>query len=88
MIAVHHFWIGILMLISAFYGVFHGWSIYLIWVVVIFGGWLIIDEICQHVKQQSDPEYRSPVNRLYTKTLWKIPLIRAINIWFDKLFGG
>lgn len=50
----------------------------------IFGLILVIDEISQIVWFG---QHGGLIHWLYIKTLYKIPIIRNINKWFDNFFG-
>ena len=55
-------------------------------VIFIIGTIIVFDDFFQHYMQASDPEYHSPLHRLYVrmpKPKWMIKL----NVWIDKIFG-
>lgn len=86
-VGVHHFWIGIFLLCVGFVALLNLHAA--VWTICTgLGIWLCVDDTIQHRRQIKHPEYRSPVNRLYGATLYKIKWIRDLNKFFDKLFGA
>jgi len=73
---IHHGYIGILLLIIA--------AVFKINWLLIISVVLIIDELIQMITKN---QYGGFIHWLYVNTLYKIPLIKKINIWFDKLLG-
>ncbi len=84
----HHFYVGMILLLSGFLLVV--FTELFVWIgiaLVIIGNLICIDDLLQHFIQKFNPEYRSPLNRFYGKTLWKIPAVRRVNEWVDRLLG-
>jgi hypothetical protein len=88
-VGFHHFYIGILFLLTGFIILITGSKTERrrkIALAIMFLGLVIAtDDTIQHYKQYIDPTYRSPLHILYGATLYKIPLIRSLNTWFDNL---
>jgi hypothetical protein len=93
--AMHHGYLGALLVVAGFAGLTvwsaaHRWRRRIAWVLAICGMILIVDDAVQHAIQRwADwPDFRSPLNRLYGATLWKIPAIAEVNRWLDRLLGA
>lgn len=54
--------------------------------LLVVGFWLTLDDAYQHLRQESDPDYRSPLHRWYVAYLWPLPPIQALNRWLDRVF--
>ena len=80
----HHFYIGIVILLIWFYMLTYKENN--IVSLLILSSIIIIDDILQHIRQLKQPKYRSPLNRLYGKYLYKISIIKKLNIIFDRIF--
>jgi len=81
----HHYYMGLILCLLGFP---------LIWYIPIFAGLLIllgliciIDDAYQHIRQQWQPEYLSPLHTFYGKYLWKLEWVQRLNKWFDNLLG-
>jgi len=72
----HHGYIGI---VGLFFGI-----LYLQYWLIFLSIVLIIDEIIQIL---TDNQYGGILHIIYIKTIYKISLIKKINLWLDKLFG-
>jgi len=82
----HHFYLGVMLIILAFLLVWINWFLAII--LFFVGIVLIVDDFYQHVRQQVDPDYQSPLHRWYVKYLWeKYAWIRRLNEWIDELFS-
>lgn len=85
---IHHFYIGVIMIVVAFFGVTFEWmNIWLAAALLVAGLIIIVDDFYQHWRQRryNDPYYRSPLNRLYVATLWRVPPIRWANTILDRI---
>ena len=82
----HHFYLGLMLVIIAFVMI---WIYWYFAVLLFFAGTvLLLDDFYQHVRQQIDPDYCSPLHRWYAKYLWqKYAWIRKLNEWIDELFS-
>jgi len=58
------------------------------WVLYGIGAVLLVDDAYQHLRQEHDPTYYSPIHRLYVELLWQFEFIRKLNRFFDRLFGA
>jgi hypothetical protein len=84
----HHGFLGIAMMLSGFLGIlFTALPLWLCWTVIGIGLVVFLDDVVQHSIQRSRPEYRSWLNRLYGRTLYRIPAVRMVNEWVDGLLG-
>ena len=83
---IHHFYLGIVILLLGFYGLFY-WNPNILLIVIIIGLIIIADDIYQHYRQLYDINYHSPLHKLYVNTFGKLKIIRIINQFFDKIFG-
>jgi len=83
----HHLYAGILVLLVGFLLL---WSHKIIAVILMAAGMLVmLDDIHQHIIQVFlEPEYRSPLHRLYGKYLWNIPAVKWLNRFVDRLLGA
>lgn len=88
----HHFYLGIILLIIAFLLLFTKVNDALVIVTAIAATILCVDDFFQHWKQYRtstpDPNYKSPLHRLYIYFLYNVSIIRKLNDFFDKLFGA
>jgi hypothetical protein len=85
---IHHGYLGLLLTLAGFcLIVFTGVPLWLCWTVIVIGLAVFLDDAVQHSRQRARPEYRSWLNRLYGRTLWRIPAVRRVNEWVDKLLG-
>ena len=75
----HHGYYG-LILIGLSY-LFSSWLLYGI------GAVLLIDDTYQHIRQEYDEDYYSPIHRIYIELLWRFEFIRELNRKLDKLMG-
>ena len=74
----HHGYYGLVLLGLAY--IFSSWWLYGI------GALLLIDDAYQHLRQEHDPDYHSPIHQLYVELLWRFEFIRKLNRFFDRLF--
>jgi len=81
---IHHFYWGIILLVIGFILIFYAPVFGII--LSILGLILVIDDEYQHYRQRRQPEYRSPIHRLYGSTLYKLKFIQRLNAWADDLF--
>ena len=82
----HHGYIGLALLLTGFImTVFTQVNQGVNDVITSLGLVIFFDDYYQHRRQRVEPDYRSPLNQIYGKTLWKVPIIRKINTFFDKL---
>ena len=82
----HHFYLGIALAVVGF--ILMGASWYYVGLFTILTGLLvIIDDVWQHFKQRVDPDYHSPLHRLYEAIYSKFAFIRWLNKIADKLLG-
>ena len=51
------------------------------------GALLFLDDLYQHYMQVSTPNYHSPIHRLYGDYLYRIPVVKKLNMMLDKLLG-
>ncbi len=82
----HHFYLGIALAVVGFTLMGAGWY----WVglfTILTGLLVIVDGAWQHFKQRSDPEYRSPLHKLYGVIYSKFAFIRWLNKIADKALG-
>jgi hypothetical protein len=97
----HHFYLGIITIVIGQIFVLIGFSMlisdkYEIWACNVFAitGYILcvvglveeIDDWRQHKIQKTNPDYRSPLHRLYAKTLWRIKWVQSINAFMDRIF--
>ena len=84
---VQHFYIGMLLLLVAF--------VLLVFVerktegdlLFMIGLIVVTDDYYQHRRQLDEPTYRSPLNRLFAATLWRLGFVRWLTSIADKVFG-
>jgi len=81
----HHFYLGLILCAIGFP---------LIWMTPVLAGCLIlmgliciIDDAYQHIRQQWEPEYLSPLHQFYSKYLWPMKWVQKLNKLADKLMG-
>ncbi len=83
----HHFYLGIFLLIAGFVLMgLYGWY----WTggfIALCGVGAVVDDLMQHFKQRKNPEYHSPLHRLYGKIYSKFAFIRWLNKIADKILG-
>lgn len=77
---IHHAYIGILLMLAGFYGIFH-WSLWIDILLISLGFWVFADDVYQHIRQRSDIAYQSPLHRWYGETIRKNKFI----VWLEKL---
>ena len=82
---VHHFYLGILMMLAGFILTWYHW----VWSLIIFflGGIICLDDYIQHSIQRTVPDYKSPLHQIFAFALWRFKIVRMITAFFDKLFG-
>jgi hypothetical protein len=84
----HHAYLGAALMLGGFLAVvFTGWPLWVCLEIVFVGVVIFADDLYQHARQRKDPAYRSPLNRLYAVTLWRIPLIQKLNRLVDRILG-
>jgi len=85
---IHHGYIGLLLMLTGFIlTVFTKVPLWICIGIAVIGFTILADDFRQHAIQRSRPEYRSPLNRWYGRTLYRIKLVRVVNEWVDKLLG-
>jgi hypothetical protein len=85
---VHHGYLGLALMLAGFLGiVFSAVPLWICWTVNILGFLIYFDDARQHSIQRTRPEYRSPLNRFYGRTLYRIPFFCWINDAWDKILG-
>jgi len=57
------------------------------WLYVI-GALTALDDLYQHRRQVKEPEYHSPIHKMYGKYIYKLSIIQKLNSIADDLFGG
>ena len=86
-IGFHHFYLGWILILIGFLILMYGPKTKRNRNIALFfltAGFLIMgDDILQHIIQYTDPNYRSPLHKLYGATLYKIGFIQKLNEWFD-----
>jgi len=75
----HHGYYGLVCIGLAYY--FSSWPLYGV------GAVLFLDDLYQHYMQVDEPNYHSPIHQIYGKYLYKIPVVRKLNILLDDIFG-
>lgn len=83
----HHFYIGWVMLLVAFYFLVFREMAMTSYIIGSIGMLLCIDDYLQHDKQLEDPDYRSPLHRLYGFFYARSEILRWLNGIVDELFG-
>ena len=81
---VHHMYLGLFIELVGFFFI---WIT--LWVAIpllVAGQWLIWDDTYQHVRKRWEPEYRSPVHRLFGR-VYKFWIIKKITGFFDGILG-
>lgn len=80
--AWHHGYLGILIIAL---GLWLHWP----WWVIAKGATLLLDDLLQHTVQiiTKNPNWQSPLKRLYGWVYARVPLVRRVNAWLDSLFG-
>ena len=53
---MHHFYTGIVLIIIGFIGLFEMWPLWIVYTLIFFGFWNIIDDIIQHLCQRVQKE--------------------------------
>jgi len=82
----HHGYIGLALLLTGFImTVFTQVNQGVNDVITSLGLVIFFDDYYQHRRQRVEPDYRSLLNQIYGRTLYKVPIIRKINTFFDKL---
>jgi branched-subunit amino acid ABC-type transport system permease component len=84
---IHHGWVGLALMLVAFQLTLNMVSWKITTPLAALGLTIFIDDFVQHIIQQRHPAYRSPINRLYGATLWRLAWVRWINERVDELFG-
>lgn len=84
---VHHGWVGLAIMLVALQLTLNGvvWSVTAF--IAAFGLTIFLDDLVQHSIQQRNPAYRSPINRLYGATLWRLAWVRWVNDVVDRICG-
>lgn len=100
-VGVHHYYLGIFSVVVGLTEAIVGFALLMfaqvpVWVpnvivsigigTILIGLIEMVDDYIQHERQIEDPDYRSPLNRLYTRTIWRIGFVKKFNIWFDNFF--
>jgi len=81
---VHHFYLGLFLDLIGF--LFIWVTLWVAITLLIIAQWLVIDDTWQHIRKRSNPEYESPVHRLF-KLIYKWNWVQKTTEWFDKLLG-
>ena len=85
---IHHFYIGLIIWVIGFFLIFKDVPSWIVITCCLVGAGLMVDDTFQHMLQRINPEYRSPIHKLYGFLIYsKSKLIRNLNIWFDGLLG-
>jgi 4-hydroxybenzoate polyprenyltransferase len=82
----HHFYTGIILAIAGFVLMGNGWYWTGLFVIAV-GIIVILDDVWQHFRQKNNPEYHSPLHRLYVYIWKKSAFIRWLNRIADKILG-
>lgn len=81
---VHHSYLGLFLSLIGF------WCIWVsLWIAIPLmgiGQWLFYDDVYQHIRKQKEPDYHSPVHRLFG-LIYKWSWVRKVTKFFDWLFG-
>ena len=85
-LGIHHLYLGLIFVLIAFLILATGHNIIAV-ILFIFGLIAVIDDFYQHLRQNYDPKYHSPLHRLYGHIYSRSKIIRKLNKWTDKLFG-
>jgi hypothetical protein len=85
MTGVHHAYLGLFLMLLGFLCI---WVFYPLSILAIIGIFVFIDDFYQHLRQRKQPDYASPLHRLFVERLWKYAWVRTITSWFDKIFGA
>ena len=84
----HHFYIGMFLILVSFILRIKRWGQRVVVIVLFLLGYIIsVDDFYQHIRQQIEPEYHSPLHRLYGEVYSRSKLIRKLNKAADKVFG-
>lgn len=85
MAGVHHAYLGLFLALIGFVLV---WVLpMLAFVLTVCGLAVFADDFYQHFLQRKEPEYQSPLHRIYCKYLWPIKWVQKLTMFFDRLFG-
>lgn len=85
---VHHGYLGLALMLAALLMILYtSISIWVCVIMTVLGMWFFIDDFIQHVRQRKNPDYRSVLNLLYGMTLYRIPFVKKLNVFIDKIFG-
>jgi len=84
MAGVHHAYLGLFLMLIGFLAI---WVFYPSAILIIIGIFVFLDDAYQHLRQRSNPEYASPLHRLFVAHFWKYIWVQAITRWFDNIFG-
>ena len=85
---VHHFYYGMLLILVAFILAMLRKRRKIVTIILFVLGFIITaDDGYQHLRNELEPEYRSPIHNLYGVIYRKSSLIRKANRWLDKVFG-
>ena len=85
---VHHFYIGLILGLIGFLLIFTPCPAWIVWTLIGLGLILMLDDAYQHLRQRKEPEYHSPIHRLYGWFYSRIGFLRKLNRIIDKLFGA
>lgn len=82
--APHHFYWGLILLVWAFWDIFRTppWVDIWIWLRVGVGLWLLLDDVVQHTRQKTDPDYHTLWHNAYWGFLtWVRARLRPYPAW-------
>ena len=83
----HHFYLGIPILIIGFILIWKG-TLVLYVVTLVIGSYVIYDDLYQHLRQKVNPDYASPLHKLYGVICRYVPFIRKLGDFMDRVFGA
>ena len=82
----HHYFVGLILLLAGFLFVISEGSLVTACLLTSFGLWLCADDLYQHWRQRTEPDYRSPVHRLYG-LIYRFKIVQIVNRFVDRIFG-
>ena len=83
----HHYYLGLMLLIVSFIILATGHNTIAI-ILFLIGEIAVLDDFYQHFRQNHEPNYHSPLHRLYELIYSKCEWIHKLNKFFNRMFGG
>ena len=84
----HHLYYGVILTIIGLvlFHILSGCWTLISFPFLVLGIWCAGDDIYQHIRQITEPEFQSSIHRWFVRKLYPNPIIRKLNVWLDNFF--